>query len=173
MHLLIECLGRQPNQWFPVLLGEPTADTPAIREILTEYFGENGFIMDKVPHSGLSPYYRSADVFVSCSPRESFGLAMVEALYHGLPVVAHDFFETKWVLGNQAILININNAESLKDAIHISADQQNDQQKDACEKFAVSHYSWKALSKSHFSFFKSMVQIENIYHDDAYFLNDK
>jgi len=162
MHLLIYCLGMQPNQWFPVLLGEPTADTPALREMLTEYFGENGFIMDKVPHSGLSPYYRSADVFVSCSPRESFGLAMVEALYHGLPVVAYDFFESRWVLGNNATLVDVAKMDVLEAAIQQQVANDSPMARQVREDYVRNRFTWKYLAKDYVAFFTCMTCKENL-----------
>lgn len=43
-----------------------------------------------IPDSELGDYYREADVFVSPSLSEPFGLAITEALEHGTPVVAAD-----------------------------------------------------------------------------------
>lgn len=162
MHLLAEALGTEPGNWFPILLGAPGEDTPRLKALFTEKFGKDGFIMASVPHPALSPYYRSADIFVSCSPRESFGLALVEALYHGLPVVAHEFFETQWVLGEQAVLIDVNNLTLLEQSINRTLENDDDQEKKERTFFATNHFAWEALSESYNAFFDLMLNRKNI-----------
>ena len=41
-----------------------------------------------VSHEQLVAYYRAADVFVSLSEHEGFGVPLLEAMHHGVPVVA-------------------------------------------------------------------------------------
>ncbi len=43
-----------------------------------------------VPHTLVQEYYRSADVFLFPSLRDSGGMAVLEAMAHGLPVVCTD-----------------------------------------------------------------------------------
>jgi glycosyltransferase involved in cell wall biosynthesis len=45
-------------------------------------------ITGSVPRRQLVSYYRSADIFVSASEHEGFGIPLIEAMGHGLPVVA-------------------------------------------------------------------------------------
>ncbi len=162
MHFIAEALGSEPEKWFPILLGAPCEETPMLKAIFTEKFGADGFLMEAVPHPALSAYYRTAHVFVSCSPRESFGLAMVEALYHGLPVVAHDFFETKWVLENQATLVDVTNVPLLLKSIGKVVMNDDSERREKRINFAHSRYGWAALCNSYHSFFLAMTQQINV-----------
>jgi glycosyltransferase involved in cell wall biosynthesis len=52
-----------------------------------------------LPASRMPDLYHSADVLLHMSRSESFGNIYVEALCSGLPVVAHDYSVTRWILG--------------------------------------------------------------------------
>eukprot|EP01065_Artemidia_motanka_P051303 TRINITY_DN9016_c0_g2_i1.p1 TRINITY_DN9016_c0_g2~~TRINITY_DN9016_c0_g2_i1.p1 ORF type:complete len:749 (+),score=190.50 TRINITY_DN9016_c0_g2_i1:67-2247(+) len=51
-----------------------------------------------VPHSELAPVYRAADVFLTCSVSETFGLTVMEALSCGTPAAMphHGVFDELW-----------------------------------------------------------------------------
>ncbi len=55
----------------------------------------------------MDAYYRAADAFALASLREGFGLAYVEALAHGLPVIAHDFPVTRYLLDGFGALADL------------------------------------------------------------------
>jgi glycosyltransferase involved in cell wall biosynthesis len=82
---------------------------------------------------------------------------MVEALYHGLPVVAHEFFETQWVLGEQAVLIDVNNLTLLEQTIDRTLENDDDKEKKKRELFVVNLYGWEALRKPYHTFFDAML----------------
>lgn len=58
-----------------------------------------------VPQAQLVSHYRSADVFVCLSEHEGFGVPLVEALGHGLPVVALDSSGVTSTLGGAGLLL--------------------------------------------------------------------
>ena len=102
MHLFLQALAPLRNQVFPVLLGEPTPDNAEIATLAENLFGKGHFHIAKVGHAELGSWYQAADGFVLCSPKESFGLALIEALYHGLPVACYRFPETEFVMQQHA-----------------------------------------------------------------------
>jgi glycosyltransferase involved in cell wall biosynthesis len=53
----------------------------------------------------MAPYYRAADVYVSTSSTESFGMANLEALSHGLPCVVTAVGGVPEVVGAGALLV--------------------------------------------------------------------
>jgi predicted ATPase len=71
------------------------ADAGAVRSLAAELLGDD-VLVRAVPHESIGDYYRAADVFALASLREGFGLAYVEALAHGLPIVAHATPEETW-----------------------------------------------------------------------------
>ena len=50
--------------------------------------------------------YRSADVFLHLSREESFGNVFIEALGCGLPIVGHESERLRWIVGEDAVLLD-------------------------------------------------------------------
>ncbi|HEX5613568.1 MAG TPA: glycosyltransferase family 4 protein [Acidimicrobiia bacterium] len=63
-------------------------------------------ITGSVPFGALVAYYRAADVFVSASEHEGFGVPLLEAMYCGLPVVAHGVTAVPETVGDAALLVD-------------------------------------------------------------------
>jgi glycosyltransferase involved in cell wall biosynthesis len=82
-----------------VLLGQPTAETPALRALAHERLGAAGHTMRTVDADEVAGYYRAADAFVLPSLSEGFGRVLVEASAHGLPCLAHSGPAQRFVLG--------------------------------------------------------------------------
>jgi glycosyltransferase involved in cell wall biosynthesis len=65
--------------------------------------------------------YRSADVFLHLSKEESFGNVYIEALGCGAPVVGHDSARLRWIVGDDAVLLDTSDpvavARALEQAI--------------------------------------------------------
>ena len=57
--------------------------------------------------------YRCADVFLHMSEGEAFGNVYVEAANSGLPVVAHDYPVTRWILGDSDYLCDTRDRAAL------------------------------------------------------------
>lgn len=51
---------------------------------------EHSVFLGHIPNERTAAYYRSADIFVTASPNETFGLTVLEAMGCGLPVVGPD-----------------------------------------------------------------------------------
>ncbi len=85
-----------------VLLGQETPETPALRE-KARVLGDTVW-MGTWPREQMAEAYAAADAFALLSLDEGFGLAYVEAMAAGLPCVAHDNANTRYILGDHAIL---------------------------------------------------------------------
>jgi len=76
-----------------VIAGNPSSHTPAIKEriaILPEKFRSRVRLIPSVREEERTELFRAADIFVSVSPFESFGIVYLEAWREGTPVIACD-----------------------------------------------------------------------------------
>jgi glycosyltransferase involved in cell wall biosynthesis len=68
--------------------------------------------------AGLLAYYKLADLFVSCSAHEGYGAPLVEAMFHGLPVLARDAGGTTEALGDAGAMYDDASPADLAELIH-------------------------------------------------------
>ncbi|BAY37927.1 putative glycosyl transferase [Nostoc sp. NIES-2111] len=82
-----------------------------------ELLGKERFQIQSVPYEQMPEVYRSADVFTLPSIDEPFGLAYVEAMASGLPVVATDDAMRRQIVGNAGKLCDVTNPDIYAAAI--------------------------------------------------------
>ena len=73
-----------------VIAGNPTAHTAEIEADIATFpaeLRERVYLVKGVPEEEKRAFYRAADIFVSVSPFESFGIVYLEAWAEGLPVI--------------------------------------------------------------------------------------
>lgn len=90
-----------------VIAGSPHRDSREIEEWGRSLLGGNFHVFYNLPRERMPDLYRSADLFVLCSPREAQGMAIIEAMSCGVPVVCHDFPVMRWVVGDGGICIDM------------------------------------------------------------------
>ncbi len=115
--LLIESVALLPeSRPFLLLAGADGPDGDAIRSLATARLGQR-WSWRSVPANVMPWVYRAADRFALFSEGEGFGLAFVEALAAGLPVLAHDDPTTRYVVGDAGLLREVKDAASARDAL--------------------------------------------------------
>jgi glycosyltransferase involved in cell wall biosynthesis len=67
----------------------------------------------------VNAYYRAADVFLSASEHEGFGLPLVEAMAHDVPVVARATTAVPYTLGGSGLLIHEWDAAKVSELINV------------------------------------------------------
>jgi glycosyltransferase involved in cell wall biosynthesis len=149
--VLIRAIADLPSpRPFLALLGADGPDAASIRTLAHDLLGDDGFVARTVPHDGIGDFYRAADVFALASLREGFGLAYVEALAHGLPIVAHDTPVTRHLLGNFATLSDITQPGALAHAIRTAlATPSTEAQRVARHASARTRFGWDALREDY------------------------
>jgi putative colanic acid biosynthesis glycosyltransferase len=118
----------EPRKGWPTLAEAvsmlPNPDRYAIVAIGDRFAGPAGLkIPSRVIFAGAKPtqamvdYYRAADVFVSPSSDETFGLTIAEALGEGLDVICSDLDVHREVAAEHAVYFQTGSARSLADAL--------------------------------------------------------
>jgi|GEM_PF-1225471 glycosyltransferase involved in cell wall biosynthesis len=158
MDLFATLVGNHKDKFFPVIIGQETNDTPAIKKKMKDLFGENGYTITKVKREELGTYYRAADVFMLCSRAESFGLVFLEALYFNLPVICNNSQEAQFVLKKYAFLINMENENTAINSFNeiITSSEIVIKNEDR-QKFVESTYSWDALKNDYTKMFHKIL----------------
>ena len=135
---------------FLALLGADGPDADAVRALASDLLGDDGYLARAVPHEDVAAYYRAADVFALASLREGFGLAYVEALAHGLPVVAHDTPVTRHLLGDFATLADMTRPGALTRALSVAlAAPSTVDERAARHASARTRFGWDALREDY------------------------
>lgn len=86
-------LERAPSEWLLLLVGIPQEYTPESLEEYAERHGAQGRVV-AFSGAGRPPPFAVASLFVLPSHNENFGLAISEALAHGIPALVTD--TTPW-----------------------------------------------------------------------------
>lgn len=151
MDLLIREVASLPHpRPFLCLLGAESPETPGLHDLARAELGADGVLMRTVPHELVGDYYRAADVFALASMREGFGLAYVEAMAHGLTVVAHDTPVTRYLMGEHGRLVDFTTAGSAAQAIaHAIAMPAMDADRAARHAWARERFGWDSLRESY------------------------
>lgn len=86
---------------------------PTLLELATARLGPR-FRHTHVPSDRVGELFKLADVMVSAALYETFGMALVEAMCCGLPVVAHDSPHFRWLLGGSEHLVDMRSSGNLE-----------------------------------------------------------
>ncbi|MEI9962771.1 MAG: glycosyltransferase family 4 protein [Limisphaerales bacterium] len=114
MDHVIEEMARLPEpRPFLQLLGALDGKSSEIIELGRRLLGENNFAATSVPYAQVAEYYRAADCFVLASLKEGFGRVYLEALMHGLPVIAHRHPVMEYVVGSVGTLEDLSQSGNL------------------------------------------------------------
>ena len=99
----------------------------------------------------VQDYYSQAQVYVRSSRWEGFGLVLVEAMAHGLPVVSSDLPTSREIMGNFGLYFkngDINDlAQRLEDATRLDWGKKSKEAIEISQRFEVDHIikQWKQL----------------------------
>lgn len=102
---------------FLQLLGAIDQGSIEVISLGKRLLGVDGFSARSTPCDQVFDYYLAADCFVLASLQEGFGRVYLEALMHGLPVIAHRNPVTEYILGDHATLADLGHPGALASLI--------------------------------------------------------
>jgi 1,2-diacylglycerol 3-alpha-glucosyltransferase len=128
---------------FLLLLGEPDAETPGLRELARERLGDDGYSMRTVPPGDVRDLARSSDIFVLASFFEGLPRALIEASALGLPCLTHDYSITQFALGPHGYRADLRRPGALAELIaRLTEDDLGPSKAAARHRFAYENFSW-------------------------------
>jgi glycosyltransferase involved in cell wall biosynthesis len=108
--------------------------------------GKRIILEGRVDHDQTSAAYARASVLVNPSLSESFGMSLVEAMMHGVPVVASRIGGMPYIVkdGETGLLVDADNPKTLATAIcHLLGDESRARRMgEAGRKRALEHFTW-------------------------------
>jgi glycosyltransferase involved in cell wall biosynthesis len=91
-----------------------------LQDLISKYnLEENVILTGKVSDKDLFAYYRSANIFLSMSKHEGFGIPLIESMLFNIPVIAYNSSNIKDTLNGGGILFNKKSYEYIASTIHI------------------------------------------------------
>jgi glycosyltransferase involved in cell wall biosynthesis len=157
MDYTVNEIARMPEpRPYLVMLGAMDEQTPPILELARASLGESNFTARSVPLEQVDRYYDAADVFVLSSLREGFGRVYIEAMIHGLPVIAHDGPVTRYVLDDQGRLADLSQPGGLSSALAEQLASADTAAAPANRRESVRRrFSWQVLAPAYAEMFKA------------------
>ena len=96
-----------PHSVHLVLAGQASAtDLSAFETRARAALGERVTLLPNLAATEMPNVYGCADAFAHAALREPFGIVFLEALASGLPVVAHHFPVTRWIIGDGGLTVD-------------------------------------------------------------------
>ena len=89
--------------------------------------------------------YRAANVFVSTSLVEGFGISLVEAMMAGCHVRAHDTDHFKWLMGDAKCLIDMTRPGELTTSLEDFIESHEHPPNETYRRRAIARFSWENL----------------------------
>lgn len=106
-----------------VLVGEPDPFYPEIQQEIRQIKHiDKLFEVGKISDEDLSHLYSAAAAFILPSKTEGFGLILLEAAKHRLPIIASDIDVIKEIMGDSVIYFNLNSPNDLTDKMRSITD---------------------------------------------------
>jgi|SRR5579884_41013 len=106
-YLIDELAALPPPRPFLLAVGEPDAETPALRARAAERLGPESHRFLTVAPDEVAELLRASDSFVLASLAEMQGRAVIEAMGVGLPCLAHDSPVMRFAVGEHGTLADL------------------------------------------------------------------
>lgn len=109
---------RCPRAAVLLLAGAHEAGTAELISLARELLGDRVIILENVPREKMASLYCTANVFTIPALDEVFGIAFIEAMSCGIPIIAHDTPTMRWVGGAAGLYEDLSVEGGLADALY-------------------------------------------------------
>ena len=140
---------KKNEDWYLDIVGEGPEEE-LYRELIQESELEKRIIIHPFTNN-IQTYYSNAQIYVLSSRWEGFGLVLVEAMAHGLPIISSDLPTSKEIMGDFGIYFENGNiedlAQKLEEAIHIDWQEKSNEALNIAQRFDIENIikQWKEL----------------------------
>ena len=132
---------------FLLLVGQPEPETARLRRMAHDLLGDEGHSIRTVPGREVPDLLRASDLFVLASLAEGLPRALVEALAHGLPCLAHDYPIAHYATGGLGFFADFEREGALADLLGRSIGAGEDMAAArARHKYVYDSFSWDSLA---------------------------
>ena len=137
------------KEWTLDIVGEGVEEE-IYRKLITEYGLENRITIHPFTNY-IQSYYSNAQVYVLSSRWEGFGLVLVEAMAHGLPIVSSDLPTSLEIMGDFGLYFKNGNVEELaqrlEEATHLDWEKKSKEALDIAKRFNLDAIikQWKQI----------------------------
>jgi glycosyltransferase involved in cell wall biosynthesis len=143
-----------------VIAGEDGWDETGKNKNLLE--NPNLRFLGKVSDQELSVLYGEAELFVYPSLYEGFGLPILEAFYHGTPVVTSNISSMPEVAGNAAELVDPASVESIRKGIEKVLHESKEAQQKRLQQMIIRmhQFSWAKVAEKTVEVYRRAIELQ-------------
>ena len=140
------------EDWILDIVGEGPEEN-LYHELISKYHLEKRVLIHPFTNN-VQDYYSNAQIYVLSSRWEGFGLVLVEAMAHGLPVISSDLPTSKEIMGDFSMYFkngDINDlAQKLEEATQMDWESKSEEALKIAQRFDVKQIveQWKQLIES-------------------------
>lgn len=110
-----------------------------------------------VAHERMPALYRSADVLLHMSTDEPFGNIYLEAMSTGLPAVAHDNINSRWIIGGHGVLVDTRNPGAVARAVGDAVAGDSPRARQARRAMVEGRFAWPTIAAGYARFIEEVV----------------
>ncbi|WP_028907615.1 glycosyltransferase [Xylanibacter ruminicola] len=140
---------KKNNDWYLDIVGEGPEEK-LYKELIKEYHLEKRITIHPFTNN-VQSFYSNAQIYVLSSRWEGFGLVLVEAMAHGLPIISSDLPTSKEIMGDFGMYFKNGDIEDLaqrmEEATHIDWQAKSKEAIAIAQRFDIKNIitQWKQL----------------------------
>jgi glycosyltransferase involved in cell wall biosynthesis len=158
---LVDAFERLPGEWRLVLAGAPSGYGAAgiIERIERSPARPRIELTGYLPQHELEALYRVASIFAFASLDEGFGIPVLEAMAHGIPVITSNRSALPEVAGDAAILVDPYSVEDIEGALaNLIGNPAMRAQLAARGRSRAAQFSWAETVDSTYELYREMLK---------------